>query len=381
MSNTSTTTQGHDNAELPRIATKSKSLADMERDIVHYPDPIRNATAWLQGFYLDHCRRNLNVLRSIACKAGHDKSVPYFYNVMGGQNFKGGPGEWKENGRAWSEFLTIVEALRRYEQQTVHTGKIPFIETPTYQCIADFITAKRAISAVCKIGGITGATGGQKSACFKQYRLLNNHGAVIHIEAPANGRLTMLKRKIAEAYHVNSFRISHQVDTAIREQVNEARCIIIDNAQVLYSQGRGGDQPAFNWLREMQDDTNCTIILSFTTDFVDILTAGRAQGYFEQFIGRMGGVAGILRLPEYAETSDLRVIAKAFGLLQVKGAMDLVRKWSRREGRIRIVFEKLQLAQTFARAEGREKIALEDLADADEYIPQAFRSDSEGGDE
>ena len=357
------------------------SLADFERATLHYPETIRGEVSWLQGFYLDYCKGNKSTLRALSAQLKMEKSEAYFGNLMQGYNFteRYPSGNWKPGGKAWAECMELLAALRRYAQQIEQVGRLPFVPTPTYHCIANFITARMALSAVCKFGGLTGPTGGQKSACLKQYRLLNNHGRVIHVEAPANGRLSALQLKIAAAYHVNKTGIRHRREDAIREQVNETRCIIIDNSQVLYLPSRGGDQPAFNWLRELQDDTNCTIILSFTTDFVDELTGKNARGYFEQFVGRMGGIDSILRLPDYTPNADLRVIARSFGLDAGKGAMDWLSKWSRRDGRVRIVFDKLQLAREFARADGRDRITLADMEEADAFRPQAIGSDDEGG--
>lgn len=356
----------------PALTHTRKSLGDLERGISHYPEPIRTETIWLQGFYLDHCKTNFVTLRAISCKCKHEKSKEYFYNIVTGQNFRGGAGDWKVGGKAWSEFLQIVSDLRRYDQSAARTGKLPFVQTPTYHCIADFIDAHRALDAVCKFGGITGPTGGQKSECFKFYRTLNNHGAVIHVEAPADGKLSKLQAKIAGKYNVSGHKIERRREAVIRENVNETRTIIIDNAQRLYVPSRGADQPAFNWLLEIQDDTSCTIILSFTTDFVDVLVAGAAKGFFEQFIGRMGGDQNLINLPDYAPESDLLAIAHSFDLEPGKKAMEWLVKWSRQQGRIRIVFDKLQRAREFCQLDGRTRITLADMAEADAYIPPAI---------
>ncbi len=370
----------------PTRARTTKSLAELEVAIHHYPDPIRIASVWLQGFFLDHCRGNAISLQAIAAKIGCDKSVEYFYNVIQGYYFRTDTGRWVKGGRAWSEFLEMIESLRRYEQQASRAGRLPFVPTPTYHCISDFITTKRALAAVCKIGGIIAPTGGQTSESFKFYRDLNNHGQVTHLEAPASGALTELQCNILEQYNVKGMKLSLRAARAqhLRENINETRCIIIDNAQVLYHPGWGSNQQCFNWIRELYDTRRPTIILKFTEEFLKDLSQGAAKGYFEQFIGRMGGLNSLLRLPEYAPAADLRVIAKSFGLDPGKGAMEYLYKWSRQAGRIRIVFDRLQLAQSFAKADKRDKrdrITLEDLAEADQYTPPSTGSDDEGGEE
>lgn len=367
-------------AETSRSAGRMKrSLADYERGIAHYPEPIRTRVRWMQGYLLDQSVGTPLSLRSVALKAGWDKSEEYYYNLIGGYYFKSASTQWKEGGKAWSEFLEIYEAIRRYAEQAARQGRLAFVETPTYRCIADFITARRALNAVCKVGGITGPTGGQKTAALKHYAMLNNHGTVIRIEAPACPRVGVLQRKIADRYKIPASRLIYNAtrEAAIREQVNETRCIIIDNAQRLYIPGKGSDQPCFNWLLELQEDTDCALILSFTTDFTDTISAGRAKGYFEQFVGRMGGLRDILTLPDHAPASDLRAIARAFGLQDGKGAMDFLHRWSREDGRIRIVFSRLQRAKEFAGLEGRERITLADLQEAQDYTPPAIGTDTE----
>lgn len=364
------------------IATLSRTrmdLAALERKVEHYPEQIRTAVVWLQHYWANECRGNGSALRLIGEKVGFERSDAFFSNLLKGYNFTDKYGKWKEGDKAWGEFLEFFEAVKRYAAQAERAGKQPFIDTPTFRCAESYINGVRALNAVCKIAGLTGPTGSQKSAVLRHYALLNNHGQVVHVEAPANGRLAQLQRKIAEKFHVGRkalFRGSDR-ESSIRENLNETRTLIIDNAQRLYLPERGSDQPAFNWILEVQEDTGCTVILSFTTDFTDVLVAGRARGYFEQFIGRMGGVNNLLRFPDYTPAADLRVIARHFGLDAGKGAMEHLHRWSREAGRIRIVFHRLQLAQAFAKAEDRTRITLADLQAAAEYAPTAIGTDEE----
>lgn len=350
------------------LVRTGKSLAQLEADIAHYPEPIRTEVRWLQGFFLERCNNNAESLRACAAKLNHDKSREYFRNLICGDYFTSKTNKWIEGGRAWSEFLEMIASLRRHDQLVARTGKLSFVQTPTYHCIANFITTLRAPSAVCRIGGIIAPTGGQTSESFKFYWPLNNHGTVIHVEAPGDGRLTKLKAKILNAYHVGVTAIARRPDLELDLQINESRTLIIDNAQALYVRGRGSDQPAFNWIREIYDDKRPTIILKFTEEFLQDLTGNAAKGYFEQFIGRMGGMSNLLRLPDFAPKEDLKCIAHHFKLAP-SAIDDFLHKWSRQPGRIRIVFNKIQQAQEFARLDGRTRITLDDLAEADTYTP------------
>lgn len=352
----------------PALVRTGKTLAQLQQGIAHYPEKIRLEAEWLQGFYLGHCRNNGELLRSICAKLGHDRSREYFANLIRGDYFKNKSGTWAKGGKGWSEFVEMMAALRRHAQLVARTGKLPFVQTPTYHCIANFITAKRAPSAVCRIGGIIAPTGGQTSESFKFYQSLHNHGAVIHFEAPSSGRPTAIRNKALEQYSVSGCKVERRGDRELREHVNEHRTLIIDNAQVLYQARYGMQQPAFNWLRELYDDLRPTIILKFTEEFFAEMKGAEAKGYFEQFIGRMGGLSGILRLPDYAPLSDLTCIADAFSLAP-SAVEDYLLPWSQATGRIRIVFEKLQKAQEFAALQAHPRITLDDLQSAQDYTP------------
>jgi len=172
----------------PTLVRTNKSIAQLEISIAHYPEEIRIATRWMQGFFLEFCRGNIESLRGVAAKLSFDKSREYFRNLICGDYFTSKSSTWRAGGDAWQQFLEMISAMRRYEQASERVGRLPFVPTPTYYGIANFITGKRAIGAVCKIGGIIAPTGGQTSESFKFYKTLNNHGAVTHLEAPSSGK-------------------------------------------------------------------------------------------------------------------------------------------------------------------------------------------------
>lgn len=370
-----------------RTLTRSRlDLAKLEANVAHYPEPIRSAVVWIQNYWANSLRGNGEALRVIGEKLGMDKGDSWYSNLLKGYNFqpKYPAAVWKEGGTAWSEFLEFFENLKRYAQQAARTGKQAMVVTPTYRLTEGFINEVRALNAVCKIGGITGPTGSQKTRILRYYAEAYNHGSTTLVQAVANARLSALQRKIAERIRASNSAMerSGERDTLIRSFFNDSRTLIVDNAQRLYVDGAGSKQPAFNWLLEVQEDTDCTVILCFTTDFTDTLTAGRAKGYFEQFVGRMGGMDNILRFPAYTPVADLRVIAKHYGLDAGPTALEkYLQPWSREDGRIRIVFHRLQRAQTFAKADGRERIQLIDLEAAKDYRPSAIGTESDEEDE
>ena len=324
-----------------------------------YPEQVREPARWLAAFVREKCNRQISILAEKCKRLGFETDYSYWHKIICGKYFVTDP---KTNRLIGSpqNFLQVIEALRKNEKIEWRAGRPPFIETPTWEMVRDFIDKKRNPKRVNKFGGIVGPTGSQKSACFKQYRQLNNHGKVIHIEAPANGRMTDFLTDMAVAYGESASKTGEKKRSAITQAVNETKCIIIDNVQRLYAPARGGEQPVFTFLQKLQDDTDCTVIMSYTPDFVRVLTAGMDRGYFEQFVGRMGGLKKTLVLPEFAPRGDILAIAESYQFKDADKHIKYLELIAREPGRIRTLFEDLQEAQAEA-AEANEPLTIEHL--------------------
>ena len=108
----------------------------------------------------------------------------------------------------------------------------------------------------------------------------------------------------------------------------------------------------------MQDDTDCTVILTLTPVFVTKLKRSIAEGYFEQFIGRAGGERDILTLEDYPSAEDVLAIAKSFGLQDPDKHNDELVKMAHEAGRIRVLFEALQEAKVQA---GKKELTMKQV--------------------
>lgn len=359
----------------------ASSQADLERAIGHYPEEARQDAIWLQCYTRDNCKCNIELLRSTAEKLGYNRSSSYWNNCLRGYYFRKKRGN-KIDGDP-DAFREIVAALRKHDEQSTLAGKFGFIETPTYKCVCDYINERRALAAACKVGGITGPTGSQKTACLKYHRMMHNHGRTFYFEAPARKTVCGFTRKLGSLFNAKISNKANIREEEIRRNITEEKTIIVDNAQRLYMPEKGNQQPIFDYILELQEDTNSTWILSFTEDFAHgDLVAGRAKNYFEQFIGRMGGGTEILALPPHTPASDLRTIARFYGLNpKSETVMKYLTAWSRLPGRIRILFQRLQRAKQFAQLDGKKHITLEVLAEVDSYIPPSIGEDEVPEDE
>ncbi len=102
--------------------------------------------------------------------------------------------------------------------------------------------------------------------------------------------------------------------------------------------------------------------------FTDKLRNGVNQRYFEQFVGRLGGLDTILELPEYAPMADLRAIQAKMQIAGGQKALDLMKYWSRQPGRLRILYKQLQRARRHATDDGVTGIDFAHLEAADSLM-------------
>lgn len=309
--------------------------------IAGYPEKIRDDILWLAGFIRERCNRNLSALSQISGKRGWPVDETTWSRILRGKLFsdEGSPIIKLRN------LDSIIAALRQEDALCQMAGKVPFIETTTWHDIKNYIDFKRAPETVCKFGLIIGPTGSQKTACCKQYSIRNNHGACVHFESPETPTMGKFLTKLAKCYGVSEYQTKDTKRERILECINDRSTIIIDNIQRMYKHKRGWDQPIFNYLQQLQDDTSCTIIMVCVPEFEIALSRGIEAGYFEQFEGRVGGRSEFLVLPEFSPADDLLAIAETFHLVDAEKHLKELEGIARRRGRVRILFNALQKAK------------------------------------
>lgn len=305
-----------------------------------------------------------------------NRSDNFFYQLLGGKYFRRDKG-----GKILGSVDTvheIAEALRNWAVFNSDAGGMPFIETPTWQSLVDYIDLKREPTEVCKFGAVVGTTGTGKSRMGKRYALLNNHGKTVHLEAPSRGSLPKFQVKLGACYGVSISAPAQERNVRIADCVRADSTIFVDNIQKLYNRLHGPNQAVLNYLQELQDDTGCTIIMYWVPVFTDVLRGGTDQRYFEQFVGRLGGLDTILELPEFAPMADLRAIQDKMQIAGGKNALALMKSWSRQPGRLRILYSRLQRARRMATDDGVKGINFAHLeaADSTQITPQALEDES-----
>lgn len=353
------------NAPEDRLTIR-KDLAHFEARIAHYPDDVKEDATWLYQFNQSQFTGHYPLLAALVRKeAKLDLSDQYFYQVLGGKYFRPDPNKPGKVLGSVERFKEVVEWLRRWSIFNSEAGGMPFVETPTWKELDDYITAVRAPENPCKFGAVAGSTGSGKSRMLKRWALLHNHGNTAHVEAPSSGRLPRFQMKLGAQFGISLTAETHERLVRLAECITSKRTIIIDNVQKLYNPKSGANQPVLNYLQELQDDTGCTIILSWTPVFTQTLRDETNTQYFEQFVGRMGGLDSIFELPEYAPKADLKAIAEKMRVCGGEKALTIMKGWSRQPGRLRILFKRLHLARLEANEEGSKDIKLAHLEAVD----------------
>jgi DNA transposition AAA+ family ATPase len=342
----------------------SYEVAALEAIAETYPVEMREDFLWLAGYIRNACARNLDVVEQKLKRLGIETTSSTISKVLRGRWQKDARNERLESPVIkLRSFTAMDEKLREESKLEDMAGKVAFVETPTWKMIESYIDIRRAPQRICKFGFITGPTGSQKTECFKQYRVRNNHGACVWLEAPERPLFGQFIRDLGSAYGCSEYISGTQRLIRIRECVNDRRTIIVDNIQRLYRERDHGDQVVFNFLQKLQDETGCTVILSATPAFNAKFTSGMAQGYFAQFVGRCGGKREFLRLPDQPESDDLLEIGKAFGLQSAEKHLKLLEGLAREGYGVRPVFQTLQSAKQIAEMDG-QKLTIEHVKQA-----------------
>jgi DNA transposition AAA+ family ATPase len=318
----------------------------LEKIAAIYPEEMRDPFLWLGSFFRDVCGRDFDVLVAKAKKLGIETDKTNWSKIL--------RGKWNRDAEnnplpnpiiSVGKFLKSVSLLRDDERVREMAGKVPFIATSTTERLHDYIDLKRAPERVNRFGVVVGHTGLQKTAAYREYCRVHNHGLCVWKEAPENGSMKEFISGLAVAYGASPNLAHDALRRKVVESVTSAKTIIVDNAQRLYKEKFGTTQPAFDFIQRLQDEKQCTIILSITPTFFGTLTEGFMKGYFEQFEGRAGGRRNFLKLPDYAPEEDVLAIARGMGLKEADKHLEYLVAISREPGRIRILFEALQAAK------------------------------------
>jgi hypothetical protein len=348
----------------------SGNLAKAETMFAHYPESVREDCLWLHAYTWRHLNKEHALLHKLAKSLGIDVSANYWYQVITGRYFQSGG-----DAKALKGYIERIKAEARKKEET---GAIAFIENETWRRIRDYIDTRRAPDSVCRFGAIEGSTGCGKSWCLKHYAALNNHLRTVYLRAPARASRARIVHKLARSYMIPYEGNSARKEYLIEEIVSPDRCILIDDAQDLFSTHHDLEhQPVFTYLHELQEETGCTIIFSWVPTFRRTIES--QSEFWAQFMGRIGGPEKILTLKQEPLRKDLLKFAAAFGVADDAAALPILRKWAGTRWGLRVLADRLRDARLLATKRRSREILVAHLEAIDcEPIRQPEADSDEG---
>lgn len=326
----------------------------LENRAAHLPKEMQELFVWLGCYLRDECSGEMDILCERFKEVGihHDKTT--WNRVLRGMWQRDADGKLTAAPIiSQDKFIKALNALRSAARIKERGGRIPFVMTSVARMVWNAIDMRRTPDRVCKFQIIIGETGTGKSAALIEYQARNNHGLFTRVEAPETPSMSQFMLDLARSWGYSANPSYQKKKQYVIETVNARKVICVENVQRLYNPKFEGNQPIFNFLQKLQEDTNCTVVLTFTPIFERVFTSGCNKGFFEQFEGRAGGRRAFLRLPEYPPEEDVLLIAQAFGLREAEKHLDELVKISREPGRIRRLFEDLQNAKIEAEADAK----------------------------
>jgi hypothetical protein len=326
-------------------------IGTLEERAARLPETMRDRFIWL-GRYIDtDCSRSLDVLIEQFRLVDVERDKTVWSKILRGRWNRTAEGEDCPPILSEDKFNEAVDKLRKASELRDRDGAIPFVRTPTADMIWNALDFIRADGRVNKFLVIVGETGSQKTSTLKEYTRCNNHGMVIRVEAPATPSMARFISDVAASYGYSRSTTNRQQEEYILAKVNYRKTIIVENIQQLYVPKLEARQPIFDFLKKLQEDTGCTIVVTFTPTFEKAFQEGMHKGFFEQFVGRAGGQKRFLRLAPYPPEDDCIAIAKAFGLKDADKYGKYLADIAHDLGRIRVLCGDLQEAKIRAAAD------------------------------
>lgn len=355
------------------------SLAQLEERVAHYPEELREKTRSVQAFFIAQCDSNPEQMRVFAKDTlGFVRSPDYYGNWTKGYYFRGGTSDVGPQGRAdWQSFC---DKLLEYIRTQASGAKLGVIVTGTVKAIAAKCSEVMDTANPCRIAAVAGPTGSQKTKGLDH--VVASLGGFPHaakLNCTEGMGTLQFKRALGRVYNlkVTDGRRGY-IDEMIAAQLQPGRLLVVDNIQRAFRDHQE-QQAILEFLLRLQEDRGFPLALSFTRWFLQTLKEGKSADYYEQLVGRCGGLENILVLPDATPKGDLRTIARAYNLHAGETAMEILTRWSKQRGRVRVVFARLWRARQFAQAMGKTELTLELLKQVEDYTPPTEIEDEEGG--
>ncbi len=336
----------------------------VESEMQLFPKDLQELFRWLKVFVRDECKRDVDVLVQRAKEQGVTIDKTNWVRVLKGRWKHDADGNELPNPYvSATNLLQAITAVQKQVRVELLQGGMPFVETTTFHTIRRVIDKAMKKDRVNRFRVIVGPTGTQKTASYKELALRNP--LIKWMESADNGSLKEFVIRFAvkcgASRNISYGPARAKIFEAMQPHNGQPKCAIVDNMQdmvksdkKLLALGKNIEQqPAYQFMRSLQDETGCAIIWSITPENEDQMFKADSI-YLEQFEGRAGGRGNFMRLSNFPPKADVVMIAKTLGLKDADKNGDALLFIAKQRGRIRFFFEILQEAKDEAALDGKD---------------------------
>ena len=336
----------------------------IEAEMQLLPRDLQDPYRKLKTFVRDECKRDVDVLVARAKEQGVTIDKTNWVRVFKGRWKHDADGNEMPNPYvSATNLLQAITAILNQVRVELLQGGMPFVETTTFHTIRRVIEKAMKKDRVNRFRVIVGPTGTQKTASYKELALRNP--LIKWMESADNGSLKEFVIRFAvkcgASRNISYGPARAKIFEAMQPHNGLPKCAIVDNMQdmvksdkKLLALGKNIEQqPAYQFMRSLQDETGCAIIWSITPENEDQMFKADSI-YLEQFEGRAGGRGNFMRLSNFPPKADVVLIAKTLGLKDAEKNADALLFIARQRGRIRFFFEILQEAKDEAALDGKD---------------------------
>lgn len=240
-----------------------------------------------QGFSLAKCAEELGYA---------DQTTPYrVFN-----------GSYEAN---LSNFCHKIQTYKRVADERASYKQAFFVETTVSKKVFQVCHAARISQTVAWIFGDSQIG---KTVALEEYTRRNNHGQTVYVRLPASAGVQLLAKEIARACHVSPESCFEKIRQRVLTAIDHNMLLIIDELhQVFTSYHEKSQIKVIEFLREIQDRTQCGLVLCGTHVLKREIEEGRLSLVLEQ-MRRRGTLR--LELPSRPGKKDVAKIAAGFDL-------------------------------------------------------------------
>ena len=347
----------------------------IEAEMQLFPRDLQDPYRKLKTFVRDECKRDVDVLVARAKEQGVTIDKTNWVRVLKGRWKHDADGNEMPNPYvSATNLLQAITAVQKQVRVELLQGGMPHVETTTFKTIERAVTKRMKKDRVNRFLVIVGPTGTQKTASYKELAQRNPH--IKWLESTDNGSIKefiiRLAVKCGASRSISYGPARAKIFESMMPHNGLPKCVIVDNMQdmvrsdkKLLALGKNIEQqPAYQFLRSLQDETGCAVVWSITPENEEQMFNPHSV-YFEQFEGRAGGRGNFLRLSNYPPKADVVLIAKTLGLKDAEKHADALLDIAKQRGRIRFFFEIMQ--------EAKDEAALDQEQFTMEYVEWAMQ--------